>query len=148
MRAWKVNFWARIGDGDRAYKLLRNLLQPAILPDGRHRGGTFPNMFCSHPPFQIDGNFGGASGIMEMLLQSHDGAIELLPALPSAWPDGEYSGLVAQGGVEVGCRWQEGRVAEFTLRVKYDGCYAVRMPDGTEMEFDCRAGETIRRNMR
>ena len=143
-RAWKVNFWARIGDGDRAYTLLRNLLQPAVTPDGRHRGGTYPNLFCAHPPFQIDGNFGGASGIMEMLLQSHDGAIELLPALPSAWPEGEYSGLVTQGCVEVGCRWKDGRVAEFSLRPKYDGRYKVRMPDGTEMVYDCRAGRTKR----
>ena len=142
-RAWKVNFWARIGDGDRAFRLLRNLLQPAVQPDGRHRGGTYPNLFCAHPPFQIDGNFGGASGIMEMLLQSHDGAIELLPALPSAWPDGEYSGLMAQGGVEVGCRWKDGRVTEFSLLPRYDGRYTVRMPDGTESVFECRAGKRI-----
>ena len=146
-RAWKVNFWARIGDGDRAYTLLRNLLQPAVTPDGRRRGGTYPNLFCAHPPFQIDGNFGGSSGIMEMLLQSHDGAIELLPALPAAWPDGEYSGLVAQGGTEVGCRWHEGRIVEFTLHPKHDGRCTVRMPDGTEMTFDCRAGRTIRKKM-
>ena len=142
-RAWKVNFWARIGDGNRAYKLLRNLLQPAVMLDGRHRGGTYPNLFCSHPPFQIDGNFGGASGIMEMLLQSHDGAIELLPALPATWPEGEYSGLVAQGGVEVGCRWKDGRVVEFTLQPKYDGVYTIRMPDGTESTYDCRAGKRL-----
>ena len=142
-RAWKVNFWARIGDGDRAYRLLRNLLQPAVLPNGRHRGGTYPNLFCAHPPFQIDGNFGGASGIMEMLLQSHDGAIELLPALPAAWPDGEYSGLVAQGAVEVGCRWTEGRIVEYSLLPRYDGRYTVRMPDGRESVFECRAGERI-----
>ena len=146
-RAWKVNFRARTGDGERAYSLLRNLLQPAIMPDGRHRGGTYPNLLCAHPPFQIDGNFGGSSGIMEMLLQSHDGAIELLPALPSAWPDGAYGGLVAQGGIEVGCRWRDGRVVEFTLLSPRDCRCVVRLADGRELTLDCRAGRLLRRRM-
>ena len=146
-RAWKVNFWARLGDGDRAYRLLCNLLQPAVEPDGRHRGGTYPNLFCSHPPFQIDGNFGGSSGIMEMLLQSHDGAVELLPALPSAWPSGRYSGLVARGGIEVGCEWSDGRATCFELRSPRDTSCVVRLADGRELTVDCPAGRTVRRRL-
>lgn len=129
--AWKVNFWARLGDGDRAFRLLRNLLKPAVdagpAADDealrQHRWGTFPNLFSSHPPMQIDGNFGGSAGIMEMLLQSHEtdretGAtvINVLPALPSGWSEGSFSGLKARGGIEVSCRWSGHKVTELTLR--------------------------------
>ena len=142
-RAWKICFWARLGDGDRAHKLLGSLLEPAI-KDGAHHGGTYPNLFCSHPPFQIDGNFGGSAGIMEMLLQSHDGAITLLPALPTAWREGEFRGLKARGNIEVACRWSEGEITDAWLLSSTDKTVTVRTADGREQEVECRKGERVK----
>jgi len=116
--AWRVNFWARLLDGDHAYRLLSSLIATS----------TYPNMFDGCGVFQIDGNFGGTSGIVEMLLQSQNGQIALLPALPGAWPSGNVTGLRVRGGGEVDIAWKDGLATKVTLKAAIDGKQTIRVP--------------------
>ena len=130
-KGWRINLWARLKDGDHAYKMYRELLK-YVEPDGvkvdyQRGGGTYPNLFDAHPPFQIDGNFGGSAAVAEMLVQSTPDLIELLPAVPKAWSSGKVSGLKARGGFEISMQWEGGQVKNVKIKSKNSSSVRVRM---------------------
>ncbi|WP_276167390.1 glycoside hydrolase family 95 protein [Zobellia alginiliquefaciens] len=134
---WKINLWARLLDGNHAYKLMGDQIKLVGRPDSPKGGGTYANMLDAHPPFQIDGNFGFTSGLTEMLLQSHDGAVHLLPALPDVWKEGKVTGLRARGGFEiVTMDWKEGKVTKVTLKSNLGGNLRIRYYNELVLEDD------------
>ena len=152
---WRINLWARLHNGEKAYQIYRKLLT-AVAPEGNkapnysHGGGTYPNLFDAHPPFQIDGNFGGTAGVCEMLMQSQltansqrpTATIELLPACPKEWKDGKVSGLCARGGFEVSFEWKDGKVRDATIKAKKEGTVTL-LYNGQQKTLKLKAGQTL-----
>ena len=149
---WRINLWARLKNGEQAYHIYRKLLTAVApettgIPNYSKGGGTYPNLFDAHPPFQIDGNFGGTAGVCEMLMQSQctmpnaQCTIELLPALPEAWKDGAVSGLCARGGYEVSFEWKDGKVRDCSIKAKKNGTVTL-LYNGQQKTVKCKAGQT------
>ncbi|HOO26743.1 MAG TPA: hypothetical protein PKW24_09040, partial [Clostridiales bacterium] len=124
-------------------KLIRDFLRP-VSDQGfnyRNGGGVYPNLFCAHPPFQIDGNFGGTAGVAEMLLQSHEGYIEVQPALPDAWPSGSFSGLVARGNFHISAAWENKSLTRLSVTSKAGGVCKIKLPDSENLSLYCEGRE-------
>ena len=146
-KGWRINLWARLWDGNRAYKMYRELLR-YVDPDGkktekpRRGGGTYPNLFDAHPPFQIDGNFGGAAAVAEMLVQSNENEIRLLPALPDAWESGSVKGICARGGFEIEMNWNNKKLEKVTVFSKIGGKTTLINGD-KKQNITLKKGETL-----
>ena len=143
---WRINLWARLKNGEKAYQIYRKLLtavapEKSNMPTYSKGGGTYPNLFDAHPPFQIDGNFGGTAGVCEMLMQSGDNKIELLPALPEQWKDGSVSGLCARGGFEVNFKWKDGKVRDCSIKAKTNSSVTL-LYNGQQKTVKLKAGKT------
>ena len=145
---WRINLWARLKDAKQAYHIYQKLLT-YVSPDNyqgedkRSSGGTYPNLFDAHPPFQIDGNFGGTAGVCEMLVQSDGDTITLLPALPETWKDGSVSGIRARGGYEISMKWNNSKVTELTLKSVKKGIVTLNVNGGSKT-VKTKAGKAIR----
>ncbi|MFC0877844.1 glycoside hydrolase N-terminal domain-containing protein [Saccharicrinis sp. FJH2] len=138
---WKVNLWARLLDGNRAYKLIQDQLTPAPEEKSGQNGGTYPNLFDAHPPFQIDGNFGCTSGIAEMLVQSYDGDIFVLPALPDAWPEGSVKGLRTRGGYTIDLVWKNKKISKLTIYSALGGNCRIRVANALKGNVELKPVE-------
>ena len=143
---WRINLWARLKNGEKAHQIYRKLLtavapEKSNMPNYSKGGGTYPNLFDAHPPFQIDGNFGGTAGVCEMLMQSGDNQIELLPALPEQWKDGCVSGLCARGGFEVNFKWKDGKVRDCSIKAKTNSTVTL-LYNGQQKTVKLKAGKT------
>ena len=143
---WRINLWARLKNGEKAHQIYRKLLtavapEKSNMPNYSKGGGTYPNLFDAHPPFQIDGNFGGTAGVCEMLMQSSDNKIELLPALPEEWADGSVSGLCARGGFEVSFKWKMGKVRDCSIKAKTNSTVTL-LYNGQQKTVKLKAGKT------
>ena len=143
---WRINLWARLHNAQQAYHIFQKLLTYVTPdnyqgPDRRHSGGTYPNLMDAHPPFQIDGNFGGTAGVCEMLMQSGDNKIELLPALPEQWKDGSVSGLCARGGYEVSFEWKGGNVRNCSIKSRTNSTVTL-LYNGQQKIVKLKAGKT------
>jgi alpha-L-fucosidase 2 len=149
-KGWRINLWARLKDGKHAYKMFRELLT-YVEPDGAKKidysggGGTYPNLFDAHPPFQIDGNFGGAAGVIEILLQSNEKEIFLLPALPDVWPSGTVKGICARGGFEISLNWANGELSSVEILSKAGNPCTVSYK-GITKTFDTTKGSVYKLN--
>ena len=150
-KGWRINLWARLKDGDHAYKMYRELLryvEPDAIRKEQHGGGTYPNLFDAHPPFQIDGNFGGAAAVIEMLMQSSENNISLLPALPEAWSSGSINGIRARGGFEVSIEWKDGKLHQAVIKnIAGNACSVSYNGQNVDLNIEKGVSVTLNENL-